>query len=140
MFHWFLGTLTQCRVSYGRYYDWQQTSPSFYTGFDYLAKWIGEPQGAQCAGQPSCTNVVDDGPLARMIQIARQNRQQVVLMSYMIKFEANNMNGWRLVDCNDPDRSKPNLCQRGAEFIRQNTPRILERYEHNASKYTFYES
>ena len=49
-----------------------QQSAIFYTEFDYLAKWIGEPQGAQCAGQPSWTDVSDNGPLARMTQIANK--------------------------------------------------------------------
>lgn len=52
---------------------------------------------------------------------------------YIIAFEARNLEG--LKDC---DMGSPNLCENGAQFIRNYRARIIERYEHysfNIAKY-----
>ena len=52
-----------------------------------------------------------------------------VYYAYIIAYEANNL--WGLYDCNY--NIVPSLCQRGAQFIRNNTDRILERYANYSS-------
>jgi hypothetical protein len=56
-----------------------------------------------------------------------------VFYGYVIAFEARNIMG--LQDCNV---GTPNLCQQGSQFIRNYTPRILERYDHHSSHIASY--
>ena len=51
-----------------------------------------------------------------------------VFYAYMIAFEARV--AWGLQDCNV---GYPSLCERGANYIRQNRDRILERYSHHSA-------
>jgi hypothetical protein len=81
---------------------------------------------SNCQFNPSCTdfNVYYQG---EMLKTAKAKGKIPVFYAYVIAFEARNL--WGLQDCNV---GSPNLCQKGAEFIRQKTDRILERYDHHS--------
>jgi hypothetical protein len=68
-----------------------------------------------------------------MLQKVVSLKKIPVFYAYVIAFEARNLIG--LQDCNV---GSPSLCQQGSKFIRDNTARILERYDHHSSHIASY--
>ena len=81
-----------------------------------------------CTNQLNCTgfkSYYDNN----FLQAAVNYKIIPVFYAYIIAYEANNL--WGLYDCNY--NIEPSLCQQGAQFIRDNTGRILERYANYSS-------
>ena len=57
------------------------------------------------------------------IETIKNENKIAVVYGYIIAFEARNLQG--LHDCND---ASPNLCEQGADFIRNNRQHIIDRY------------
>ena len=68
-----------------------------------------------------------------MLTLTKSLNKIPVFYGYVIAFEARNLKS--LQDCNV---GTPNLCQQGAQFIRDNTARILERYDYHSSHIASY--
>ena len=68
-----------------------------------------------------------------MLKLAVSLKKIPVFYGYVIAFEARNILG--LQDCNV---GTPNLCQQGSQFIRDNTARILERYDYHSANIASY--
>jgi hypothetical protein len=62
-----------------------------------------------------------------MLKIAKSLNKIPLFYGYVIAHEARNLEGLR--DCDD---GTPNLCDYGAQYIRKNRARILERYNHHS--------
>jgi hypothetical protein len=76
---------------------------------DYLTAWAGSAENYN---------------LNPFFQTCKNNNKTPVVVSYIIAFTARR--DWSLLDCNvDPTN---NLCKRGADFIRQQKPRIMSQY------------
>ena len=64
---------------------------------------------------------------------AKASNKNPVQYAYIIAFEARSQ--WGLQDC---DAGYPNLCQRGAEFIRQKRSFLVGRYAYQAQNIASY--
>ena len=68
-----------------------------------------------------------------MLSKATAQNRIPLFYAYIIAFEARNLQG--LKDC---DVGTPNLCQYGANFIRNNRAYLIGRYTHQASRIADY--
>lgn len=117
-----LKKLTNCKFAYGLSWD---SANKNYGNFDYMNKWLGEPADG-CRGADHCTDW-NKYWAGAAVEKAKELGKTLVLYMYIIAFEAKNK--WALHDCNV---GHPNLCERGADYIRQFRSRIIERYEYQA--------
>ena len=101
-----------------------------YAAFDYMNKWIGEPASG-CSGEDRCTDW-NQYWAGAAVKKAKELGKTLALYAYIIAYEAKNK--WHLQDCNVPGQ---NLCQKGANYIRQYRSRIIDRYAYQASKRLF---
>ena len=117
-----------CRFRFGRFFDGADTlaEPHDYHGIDYVAGWIGQSSfdSHRCA-QPPCFNQYWHGA---MLQLARERGISVAYYAYVIAFLAK---ATGLLDC---DVGKPSLCERGANYIRNNRHLILHTYARFANE------
>lgn len=108
-----------------------------YSSFDYITLWIGAIKST-CPDYNSkdltCTDF-NPGWAGKMLQKAKSLNKPVILYGYIIAFEARNLQD--LSDCN-ANLGKTTLCQQGANFIRNNRDRIIERYGHYSSSIANY--
>ena len=68
-----------------------------------------------------------------MIETCLKQNKMPVFYSYIVAFEARNKQG--LQDC---DVGSPNLCEQGANFIRNNRDYLVGRYKHQAQNIAKY--
>ena len=101
--------------------------PQDYLGIDYVAGWIGQSalDGYHCPQQP-CFNPYWHGA---MLTMARERGLSVAYYAYIIAFLAK---ATGLLDC---DVGVPSLCQRGADYIRNNRRLILHTYARFANQH-----
>ena len=112
-----------CRFRFGMEYKGPDID---YTGIDYLTIWIGQrAEGNAACAMPPCFNPFWHGD---MLHIARTLKASVVYYAYIIAFLAKRTG---LYDC---DVGSPNLCERGASYIRQNEAAILRTYSSFANE------
>jgi hypothetical protein len=76
---------------------------------DYLTAWAGSDENYN---------------LNTFFQTCKSNNKTPVIVSYILAFTARR--DWSLQDCNVDQNN--NLCKRGADYIRQQKPRIMSQY------------
>lgn len=125
------GKFPGCEFKFGS--DWRGPDAD-YSGFDYITFWIGA-NSENCLGKPECTdfNQYWEG---LMLEKVKQLKTAAVFYGYIIAFEARNKDF--IYDCNDPQHPTSTLCQKGANFIRNNRQLILSRYEMHSKKISEY--
>lgn len=111
--------LTPCKFNFGM--NWQGPTYAYPAEADYVTIWAGDDENwnAYWIGA-MLTACKPGGKLAG---------RTPVYYSYILAFTARNDLG--LKDCNV---GTPNLCQQGANFIRQKKARILSQYDKYASE------
>ena len=130
MFYYFLEKFTNCKYTYG--ITWEGAANSAkknYPAYDFINKWIGEPNPDCKTHQVSCTDW-NDHWAGDAVRTAKNLNKPMALYMYIIAYEAKNL--LNLVDCNV---GYPNICQKGANFIREKRNHILQRYEYHTSKF-----
>ncbi len=110
--------------SYGRDYTGAGADKSNYDKFDFVTIWLGKKKSG-CSGQPHCTDFNTDYH-GLMLNESKELSKIPVFYTYVIGFEGHNSG------LNECDEDTPNLCHKGAEFIRRNSDLILQRYFHNS--------
>jgi hypothetical protein len=100
--------LTPCRFHFGTPYDVASSNSSIMAQVDYLTMWAGSGESFN---------------MSTFFTTCKNNKKTPVLIAYIIAFTARRDVG--LKDCNV---GTPNLCQDGANYIRNNRARILAQY------------
>ena len=95
---------TSCRFHYGA----GGASGALLNEIDYMTGWAGSGESFN---------------MSSLFTNCKNNNKTPVIISYIIAFTARRDLG--LKDCNV---GTPNLCQQGANYMRQNMPRILAQY------------
>jgi hypothetical protein len=72
---------------------------------------------------------LDPGSHGQMLQTCKNNNKMPAFYAYFIAFMGRQL--WGLQDCDMPGK---NLCEKGAEFIRQNRAKIVSAYANFASQ------
>ena len=101
---------------------------NYYTGhnvdlsqYDYISIWMDTIDSAgSTAWNPYYQGV--------MLDVCTKNNKIPLFYAYVIAFEARSKKG--LQDC---DVGSPNLCQQGAEFIRNNRQNLVNKYTEHAT-------
>jgi hypothetical protein len=120
--------LRPCRFRFGTFFHGADTlaDPHDYNGIDYVAAWIGQSAlDSYLCEQAPCFNPYWHGA---MLQLARERGLSVAYYAYVIAFLAK---ATGLFDC---DVGEPSLCQRGADYIRNNRRLILHTYARFANE------
>lgn len=98
-----------CRFHFGTDWTFARDNPALMAQVDYLTgPWIGSAEHFN---------------IGVYYELSRDNNKIPVNHTYIIAFAARR--DWGLQDC---DVGTPNLCQRGAQYIRQNRQKILDIY------------
>jgi hypothetical protein len=100
---------TTCRFHFGTPDGNARNNAALMAQVDYLTAWAGSQENYN---------------LATFFQTCRTNEKTPVIVSYIIAFTARR--DWSLQDCNVDATN--NLCKRGADYIRQQKPRIMGQY------------
>ena len=109
-----------CQFKSGRSYDQPSTD---YSGFDYVSIWIDTIS-------PEYGTNFNPYYQGLMIDQCKNKNKIPVFYGYIIPFEARFKK--QIQDCDvDPNN---NLCNRGAEFIRENRQFLVDRYGYQASQ------
>ena len=118
-----------CRFRFGM--EWQGPNtlqdPHDYNGIDYITVWIGQNDGL---GKPRCRSPPCFNPYwhGAALELARERGLSVAYYAYIIAFLA------KATGLNDCDVGTPSLCQKGANYIRNNEAAILRTYAHFANE------
>jgi hypothetical protein len=102
-----------CRFHFGTDIDRARDSSSIMAEVDYLTAWAGSGE---------------DFNLGSYFEDCAANDKTPVVMAYVLAFTAKR--DWSLNDC---DQGTPDLCQQGANYIRDNRDRILSQYRKYAA-------
>lgn len=149
-----------CRFRFGMEFQGPNTlsDPRYYDGIDYVTVWIGQQSDIKCdclcsltatkififelgeslralylcfvrwlhrCASPPCFNPYWHG---KMLDLARERQISVVYYAYIIAFLA------KATGLNDCDVGSPSLCEKGANYIRENEPLILQAYARFANE------
>lgn len=117
------GKLNGCNFGYGRAFDQASTD---YSKFDYITIWIGTIDDKHSTD-------FNQWYQGEMINTCLKQNKLPVFYSYIVAFEARNKQG--LKDC---DVGSPNLCEQGANFIRNNRDYLVGRYKYQAQNIAKY--
>jgi hypothetical protein len=106
----FAGDLfSTCRFHFGTPDGIARNNAAIMAQVDYLTAWAGSEENYN---------------LNTFFQTCKSNNKTPVIVSYIIAYTARR--DWSLQDC-DVDATN-NLCKRGADYIRQQKPRIMSQY------------
>jgi hypothetical protein len=111
--------LTACKFNFGM--SWQGPNYTYPSQVDYVTVWIG--------GNEQFNGNSEGAMLAACKPGGKVAGRTPVLYSYIIAFTAR-----RDLSLKDCDVGTPNLCQQGANYIRQKKDRILSQYAKFASE------
>lgn len=113
------GELSPCKFNFGM--SWQGPDYAYPAQVDYVTLWAGGDENFNIYWDGAMLNACKPG--------GKLAGRTPVYYSYIIAFTARRDLG--LKDC---DVGTPNLCQQGADFIRQKKARILSQYDKYASE------
>ncbi|MDB5106308.1 MAG: hypothetical protein JWP91_3997 [Fibrobacteres bacterium] len=111
--------LNPCKFNFGM--SWQGPTYAYPAQIDYVTLWTGAEENFNTYWDGAMLNACKPG--------GKLEGRTPVYYSYIIAFTARRDLG--LKDC---DVGTPNLCQQGADFIRQKRDRILSQYAKYASE------
>jgi hypothetical protein len=118
-----------CKFKFGMGY---RSSVSNYAHVDYISIWVGDgdsfTRGSNLTERSTNFNIWWHGA---MLNAAVKYSKLPVFYGYVIPFMAKDLQ--QLLDC-DISNGKPDLCKKGAEFIRTNRAGILSKYKHYATE------
>jgi hypothetical protein len=100
---------TTCRFHFGTPDGIAAGNTGIMAQVDYLTSWAGSSENFNQGG---------------FYQTCKNNGKTPVIVSYILAFTARR--DWSLQDCNVDQTN--NLCKRGADYIRQQKPRIMGQY------------
>jgi uncharacterized repeat protein (TIGR02543 family) len=108
-----------CKFNFGE--SWEGPGASYSAQSDYITIWIGD------GGGKSTYNTYWEGDMLKQCKSGTLKGKTPVLYSYIIAFLAKNTGGLR--DCDVAGQgSSSSLCVSGANFIRNNRSKIIDKY------------